>query len=120
MCSTSTIAFLVLAISFAVAFGYNAFVQTRFMRRLEEAHPLVWVELGQRKVSTEDADRTLAAAQIYLLAGEYKSVNDSVLVRLGQRAVAAFYIGIAVAIAMFIAAGLAGCSAISECRSMFW
>ncbi|MGN6829242.1 hypothetical protein [Paucibacter sp. M5-1] len=103
---------------FAVAFGYNAFVQTRFMRRLRQEHPSVWVELGQRKVITEDADRTLAAAQLYLLAGEYKLVNDVILVQLGRRAVAAFYFGIAIALAMFIAAGLAGESAISECWSV--
>ena len=120
MCSASTIVFLALAISFAVAFGYNAIVQTRFMRRLRKEHPLIWGELGQRKVISEDADRALAAAQLYLLAGEYKSVNDLVLVQLGQRAVAAFYVGIAIAIAMFIAASLAGSPAISECRSMLW
>ncbi len=119
MCTLSTIMFFALAVSFAVAFAYNAFVQTRFMRRLKAEHPLVWVELGQRTVITDDADRTLAAAQFYLLAGEYKSVNDLVLIQLGGRAVAAFYFGVGIAIAMFLAAGVAGSSAISECRSMF-
>jgi hypothetical protein len=120
MCSASAIAFIVLAVSFAVAFGYNALVQTRFIRRLRQEHPLVWGDLGRRKVLTEDADPTLAAAQFYLLAGEYKSVKDSVLVQLGRRAVIAFYSGMALGIAMFLAAGLAGSSGISECRSMFW
>lgn len=63
-----------------------AVLHDRFLRRLETTHPSLWEELGARKVWFRDGDKAYAAAQLFLLGGEYQSLSDAALVKLGDRA----------------------------------
>lgn len=66
-------------------------LQHRFLSRLENSRPSLWKELGHRKVWTDDGNKSYAAAQWYLVRGEYKSLGDHSLIDLGNRARNAFF-----------------------------
>ncbi len=75
-----------LLLVFLFAFLLNAVLQHRFLTRLEDDHPSQWRELGKRKVWTDDGNTSYAAAQWYLLSGEFRTLHDPTLVALGVRA----------------------------------
>lgn len=83
-----SIALLVLLAAIGVV---NAVLQHRFLHHLEVAVPSLWSKLGKRKVWTDDGNISYAAAQLYLLEGEYKSNGDQSLVEVGDRARVAFF-----------------------------
>jgi hypothetical protein len=71
-------------------------LQHRFVRSLEKTLPAIWAELGTRKkLWTEDGNKHYAAAQRFLIWGEYKSLSDERLVKMGDRSRTAFFVFIA-------------------------
>lgn len=74
-----------LLLVFLCVFSINAVLQHRFLKQLENGHPLRWQELGKRRVWTDDGNTSYAAAQWYLLSGEFRTLNDETLVALGVR-----------------------------------
>lgn len=71
-------------------------LQHRFVRSLEKTLPAIWAELGTRKkLRTEDGNKHYAAAQRFLIWGEYKSLSDERLVKMGDRSRTAFFVFIA-------------------------
>jgi hypothetical protein len=70
----------------AIGVGVAIVYESRFITRLKTQHPLVWLELGTRKLSFVENDMHLAAAQMFLFKGEYRDLRDEHLNRSGRRA----------------------------------
>lgn len=86
MCEDVHLAFVLLAAAFVLAALWAFLAQRAFLRELGHSRPDVWKLLGSRKVWTEDGDKNLAAAQRFVIWGEYRLLDDPALVALGHRA----------------------------------
>jgi hypothetical protein len=78
----------------------------RFLYHLEAAEPFLWSDLGKRRIWTDDGNLSYAAAQWFLLAGEYKSLDDQSIVEKGDRARIAFFCMLAALIAWGVHASI--------------
>ncbi len=61
-----------------------------------------------RKVWTDDGNISYAAAQWFLLEGEYKSINDQAIIEKGDRARLAFFCMLAALMAWGVCASVSG------------
>lgn len=102
MCTGPELWSTFLLLASAAAAAVSGVLQHRFLSRLEDQQPAVWNKLGKRKVLTDDGNTSYAAAQWYLLEGEFTALDDPSLAALGSRARMSFF-GTAV---MFIAWGV--------------
>ncbi|CAN7322040.1 hypothetical protein LJR039_001635 [Pseudorhodoferax sp. LjRoot39] len=99
-----------LILAFAAAAALSGGLQHRFLSRLEHQEPTVWSALGKRRVLTDDGDTSYAAAQWYLLNGEFTALNDQSLASLGRHARMSFFGTAAILIAWGVVAIAANAS----------
>ena len=82
----------VLLAVFLCAGAVSAALQHGFLSHLRKLSPSLWRSLGERRVLTDDGNKSYAAAQWYLITGEYETHQDPELVTRGDRARLAFLI----------------------------
>ncbi len=108
MCTAADYAFFALSVAAVTAFVANAILQSRFLSKLEATHPTLWHQLGKRRPFTEDGNFSYAAAQWYLIAGEFNYSNEPDLVRSGKCARSAFVAFLILAAACLAVTQVAG------------
>jgi hypothetical protein len=102
VCTQTEYWYIALFTALLIATASAVFLQHRFFTRLESHSPSLWAELGNRRVWADDGNRTYAAAQLFLLRGEHRSLTDLALVQLGSRARWAFFVTVGLFLAWFM------------------
>ena len=69
----------------------NAVLQGKFLSNLEARHRNLWHRLGKRRPFAEDGNFSYAAAQWYLITGEFRYSNEPDIVASGRLARSAFF-----------------------------
>jgi hypothetical protein len=95
MLSRADLAFAILSVLAICAFIASAVLQTRYLSFLEKQRPALWRELAERRPITDDGNFSYAAAQWYLITGEYNHDEDPEVWRLAWRARVAFFVTLA-------------------------
>jgi hypothetical protein len=91
MCDPLALTSGILLLVFGCSIPFSITLQGRFLAQLEEQQPVLWKQLGSRKVFFKNDDGAYTARQKYLLSGEFKNLSDSSLVTLGKRAQHAYF-----------------------------
>ena len=102
MCTQPEYWSIALFTALVIAAAVAAFLQHRFVTRLEPHSPSLWADLSKRRVWVDDGNRTYAAAQLFLLKGEHTSLSDPALIQLGSRARWAFFVTVGLFLVWFI------------------
>jgi hypothetical protein len=92
MCRTPEYWSTVLLLALICTAAVSGVLQHGFLSLLQKQSPSLWRTLGKRRVLTDDGDKSFAAAQWYLITGEYKTHQEPELVTRGDRARIAFLI----------------------------
>lgn len=91
MCSPAEFWSTLLLVPLLGCFALNVALQHRFLTNLEAQRPELWRTLAQRRVITDDGNKSYAAAQWYLVTGEFRTLDEPELVSLGLKARLAFF-----------------------------
>ena len=108
MCAAVDYAFLALCTFAVAALIANVVLQSRFLSSLEATHPTLWHQLGRRRPFAEDGNFSYAAAQWYLITGEFNHSKEPDLVLSGRRARTAFFAFLILAATCFAVAQATG------------